>query len=64
MITFKQMQQYLPAPGQEPDWAWFLETIPALRLLASTPQDPYYHAEGDVWTHTRMVVEALMRGPD
>ena len=62
MITYKQMQAYLPAPGETPDWAWFLDAIPALRLLASTPQDPYYHAEGDVWTHTRMVVKALMRG--
>ena len=64
MITYQQMREYVPAPGQAPDWAWFLDAIPALRLLASTPQDPYYHAEGDVWVHTRMVVEALMRGAD
>ncbi|MEO1434034.1 MAG: AAA family ATPase [Bacteroidota bacterium] len=27
--------------------------------LAETHQDPIFHAEGDVWTHTKMVVEAL-----
>ena len=27
--------------------------------LAETEQDPEWHAEGDVWTHTCMVVEAL-----
>lgn len=27
-------------------------------------QDPYYHAEGDVWTHTRMVLDELIKSPD
>lgn len=61
-LTYKAMAAHVPAPGQAPDWAWFLHAIPELVLLASTPQDPYYHAEGDVWIHTRMVLEALMRG--
>jgi predicted kinase len=26
-------------------------------------QDPVYHAEGDVWIHTKMVVEALLKLP-
>jgi predicted kinase len=30
-----------------------------VRAMAATPQDPQYHAEGDVWTHTRMVCDAL-----
>ncbi len=64
MITYKQMAEQVPAPAAAPDWAWFLHAIPALQSLAHTPQDPHYHAEGDVWTHTRMVVEALLRGPD
>lgn len=64
MITYKQMAAYVPAPGQTPDWAWFLDAIPELKLLATTPQDPYYHAEGDVWIHTRMVVDALMRSQE
>ncbi len=62
--NYKELVGHVPAPGQEPDWAWFLHAIPGLTLLADTPQDPYYHAEGNVWIHTRMVIEALMRGGD
>lgn len=36
---------------------------PWIRLMAQTPQEPKWHAEGDVWTHTRMVCEALVRLP-
>ena len=32
--------------------------------LAATPQDPIHHAEGDVWTHTQMVVDELLALPD
>jgi predicted kinase len=28
--------------------------------MQDCPQSPIFHAEGDVWTHTRMVVEALL----
>lgn len=31
--------------------------------LAATPQDAQFHAEGDVWLHTRMAVAALLDGP-
>ncbi len=27
-------------------------------------QEPEFHAEGDVWTHTRMVVDALLALPE
>ncbi len=64
MMNYKAMAAHVPAPGETPDWDWFLHAMPALRLLADTPQDAYYHAEGDVWIHTRMVIEALMRGAD
>jgi predicted kinase len=64
MVNYKQLAEHVPATGQAPDWAWFLHAIQALALLEATPQDPYYHAEGNVWIHTRMVVEALMRGED
>lgn len=29
--------------------------------LSNTPQDPTYHGEGDVWTHTLMVVDELTK---
>ena len=35
-----------------------------LAALAGCPQDPRHHAEGDVLTHTRLVVEALLADPD
>jgi predicted kinase len=32
--------------------------------MKNCPQDAIHHAEGDVWTHTRMVVEALRQDAD
>lgn len=37
----------------------FLDIFPSLKSLQTTPQDLYYHAEGDVWTHTKMVLDSL-----
>lgn len=36
---------------------WF----PELKALIGVPQNPVYHAEGDVWTHTMMVVDEAAR---
>ena len=57
----------VPAP-QAPQQAWEASAralFPNLkdRLLA-TPQDPIVHAEGDVWTHTCMVIDALLNEPE
>lgn len=41
----------------------YLEPIVPIAELAATPQDPGFHAEGDVWTHTQMAVQALRDGP-
>jgi hypothetical protein len=27
--------------------------------MSKSPQDPKYHSEGDVWTHTKMVMEEM-----
>lgn len=62
-MDIQQLQGLVPEPGQHFDAQACLEAIPALLRLASTPQDPYYHAEGDVWIHTCMVVEALLAQP-
>jgi predicted kinase len=64
MMSYQQMAAHVPQPGATPDWAWFLHAIPGLTLLEAKPQDPYYHAEGNVWIHTRMVIDALMAGAD
>lgn len=45
---------------QTGDFKPWLEAIPALVELANTPQDPYYHKEGNVWVHTQMVINALL----
>lgn len=42
------------------DWDALLERYGWLTTLAGCPQDPTYHAEGDVLTHTRMVAESLV----
>jgi len=45
--------------------AWDLGVVhrllPELVPLASCPQDPEWHPEGDVWTHTLMVVDQASR---
>jgi predicted kinase len=52
-----------PHIPQPPEWTVEWEAIAArfawVRALAETPQEPAHHAEGDVATHTRKVVEAL-----
>lgn len=56
-----------PPPTWAIDWpaieAALADTVDTAQL-AATPQDAAFHAEGDVWTHTRMVVEALVDDPD
>ena len=39
-------------------WDKLLTALPELGPMADTPQSPYFHAEGDVATHTRLAVEA------
>lgn len=43
--------------------AAFLEPIMPVEALAATMQDAAFHAEGDVWTHTQMALDALATGP-
>ena len=54
------------APGAPIDWSavesWLDPIVPA-ESLAATPQDAAFHAEGDVWTHTKMALEALVATP-
>lgn len=48
-------------PGWEIDWK-AAESSPFGSVIADmkrTAQDPVYHGEGDVWTHTQMVCRAL-----
>jgi putative nucleotidyltransferase with HDIG domain len=55
---------FCPAP---PDWTlhWpaLVDRFPPLQRLADCPQDAQWHAEGDVFIHTRMVCESLAAMP-
>lgn len=63
MMRWTDIQKLVPASGQSADFQGCLEAFPELELAKRTPQSPVYHAEGDVWTHTQMVVEALLDMP-
>lgn len=43
------------------DWRAINREYPWLQPLKKTPQDPAYHAEGDVSIHTRLVLESLIQ---
>ena len=45
------------APDLDQACASWGHALPLLLELEQTPQDPLWHAEGDVATHTRMVIE-------
>ncbi|MBW4441834.1 MAG: AAA family ATPase [Plectolyngbya sp. WJT66-NPBG17] len=49
-----------PEVNQAIDWTTLTSRFKWLRSLAACPQDPIYHAEGDVLTHTKLVCEALV----
>jgi predicted kinase len=41
-----------------------LQVFDWVRALEACPQDPVHHAEGNVWIHTRMVLETLVALPE
>lgn len=58
--AYASLMALVPAPGVDPDWQALMAALPCLEPLRRTPQDPRYHAEGDVWTHTKLVVQSLV----
>lgn len=57
-ITEQTLRDAIHLPlGQT--WTLFESAFPEIKRFAQTPQEPDYHAEGDVLIHTKMVVEAL-----
>ena len=46
------------------DWDEVAASFPPAAAMRACIQDPVFHGEGDVWTHTRMVGEALFADPD
>ena len=62
MNPLEPLLSLVPAPPLwQIDWRaaeqWLTEKT--VTALSETRQDPRYHAEGDVYTHTRLVVQAL-----
>ena len=51
---------FVPAVGKQLDWQAIDAAFDWIRAMRDCPQDPEYHAEGNVWIHTRMVVEVLL----
>lgn len=49
------------APGWRTDWDGLVRTKfgPFSEQMAETMQNPLWHGEGDVWTHTKMVCDVL-----
>lgn len=46
------------------DWPLLTVAYPWIEQMKGVPQNPLYHAEGDVWIHTGMVAEALRALPE
>ena len=52
---------FLPsAPSWSLDWDGIDAAYPWIAALRGAAHDPIHHREGDVWTHTRMVVSELV----
>ncbi len=51
-------------PNQPINWNEIESQFEWFRDMKGVPQDPIWHAEGDVHTHTKMVVEALVGLPE
>jgi tRNA nucleotidyltransferase (CCA-adding enzyme) len=65
---FEKLLLLAPRPSIGLRLAWDLGVVhtllPELTPLASCPQEPEWHPEGDVWTHTLMVVDEARRRID
>ncbi len=58
------MRSFCPTPPDwTVDWPAIDAALPEIRALRGCPQNPRYHAEGDVWIHTRLVCQALAALP-
>ena len=67
MNRLEELIKAVPAePIFEIGWENIQNTVmkPYFGALRDTPQNPVYHAEGDVWEHTKMVCESLAGDPE
>ena len=63
MTEVEKLLACMPCPPEYSyDWQGLRALLPLkawFSRMEETPQNPEWHGEGDVWTHTRMVCEAL-----
>ena len=52
-----------PQPGESVDWSAVESQLPWFATMIGVEQSPRYHAEGDVHTHVKMVVDDLVASP-
>ncbi|MBE6665178.1 MAG: HD domain-containing protein [Ruminococcaceae bacterium] len=59
----EKILRLIPTSGEKIEWAAFENTVmrPIFSEMARTEQNPVYHGEIDVLSHTKMVCEALIR---
>ena len=56
----KTLTEFCPNPPDwNIDWDGIDRAFPWIQRLRGCTQDSIYHREGDVWIHTRMVIESL-----
>lgn len=60
MTIYQELLELIPQSGAV-NYEKFMDYFPSLEILKTTPQDAHYHAEGDVWTHTKMVCDELLK---
>lgn len=64
-VTGKKQHSKMASLLTEPAINWaILEAKDWVQAMQDCPQEPEYHAEGDVWTHTCMVMDALLDLPE
>lgn len=63
-VSLMTLASFVPAPGDINPWLAIEAAYPQwVTTMHTTEQDRFYHNEGDVWTHTKMVVDALIAHP-
>ena len=63
-MNYQDLKQLVVHSIAQDSFDQWLTVIPELNALTITPQDPLYHGEGDVWTHTQMVLRSLINQPE
>ena len=62
----EKILRLIPLSEETVDWCGFSDTLmqPIFEAMARTEQNPDYHGEIDVLSHTKMVCEALISDPE